>query len=87
MKSTTFDWLTPLWTLVQDYRNRPTTGYSVPPHLGVELPSILRTHGVKAWGWTITDNRLTFRVRVAQARYAQYLMAREGIAYAGGVQL
>lgn len=55
-----FDWITPLFTLIQDFRNRPSVGYNVPVDGGwsaYAISDLLRAHGIKLWGLTI------FRVR------------------------
>ncbi len=85
---TTFDWITPLWTLIQDWRNRPSVGYSVPVDGGSSLYAIkgaLTGKGVKTWGWMIVDGVILFRTRQAQAQYAQYWLERDGVPYSGGI--
>lgn len=84
---TTFDWITPLWALIQDWRNRPSVGYSVPVDGGSSLYAIkgaLTGRGVKTWGWMIVDGVILFRTRQAQAQYAQYWLERDGVPYSGG---
>jgi len=85
---TTFDWITPLWTFIQDWRNRPSVGYSVPVDGGSSLYAIKDTltgNGVKTWGWMIVDGVILFRARRAQAQFAQYLLDRDGVPYSGGI--
>jgi hypothetical protein len=84
-----FDWITPLWTFVQDWRYRPSCGYSVPVDGGYSLYGIkglLSDKGVLTWGWAIVDGVILFRARVAQAEYAQYWLTRWGVVYSGGVK-
>ncbi len=84
-----FDWITPLWTFVQDWRNRPSCGYSVPVDGGWSISAVrdlLSANGVMTWGWAIVDGVILFRARQAQARYAQYWLEREGVPYWGGVK-
>lgn len=84
----TFDWITPLYTLMQDFRNRPSVGYNVPVDGGwsaFAISDLLKVHGIKLWGLTIFQETVMFRLRAGQAEYAQYLMEQNGIAYAGGV--
>ncbi len=84
-----FDWITPLWTFVQDWRNRPSCGYSVPVNGGWSLYAvrdILRSRGVKTWGWAIVDGVILFRTRTAQAQYTQYWLERNAVPYWGGVK-
>ena len=86
---TLFDWITPLWTFVQDWRNRPSCGYSVPVDGGwsiSEVRNLLRSKGVKAWGWAIVDGVILFRTRQAQAGHAQYWLERNGVPYSGGMR-
>jgi len=84
-----FDWFTPLWTFAQDWRYRPSCGYSVPVDGGYSLYGIkglLSDKGVLTWGWAIVDGVILFRARVAQAEYAQYWLTRWGVVYSGGVK-
>lgn len=83
-----FDWITPLWTFVQDWRNRPAVGYSVPVDGGWSLYAIrdlLRSRGVLTWGWNIVDGVILFRTRQAQAEYVQYWLERNAVPYSGGI--
>lgn len=83
-----FDWITPLFTLIQDFRNRPSVGYNVPVDGGwsaYAISDLLRAHGIKLWGLTIFQGTIMFRLRAAQAEYAQYLLAQNGIFYSGGL--
>lgn len=84
----TFDWITPLFTLFQDFRNRPSVGYNVPVDGGwsaYAISDLLRAHGIKVWGLTIFQGTIMFRLRAAQAEYAQYLFAQNGVLYSGGL--
>ena len=84
----TFDWITPLFTFVQDFRNRPSVGYNVPVDSGwsaYAISDLLRAHGIKVWGLTIFQGTIMFRLRAAQAEYAQYLFAQNGVLYSGGL--
>lgn len=84
-----FNWITPLLTWLQDAANRPSIGYNVSVHgswSAIAIERLLRLHGVKIWGLTIFGDVITFRARVAQAKYAQYLQERNGIHYVGGIQ-
>ena len=85
-----FDWITPLWTFWQDWRNRPSCGYSVPVDGGWSLYAIrdiLRSKGVKTWGWAIVDGTILFRTRTAQAGYTQYWLERNAVPSSGGITL
>lgn len=83
-----FDWITPLWTFILDFINRPSVGYNIAVDSGwsaYAIRDLLKGSGVKIWGLTIFGDTITFRTRKAQAAYAQYLMDRVGIYYRGGV--
>lgn len=85
-----FDWITPLITLIQNYRNRPSVGYSVPVDCGwsaYAISDLLNDHGVKHWGLHIYHNTIMFRLRVAQAAYSQYLFEQNAVVYSGGIEL
>ena len=84
----TFDWITPLATWLQDFRNRPSVGYNVPVDGGwsaYAISDLLRAHGIKVWGLTIFQGTIMFRLRAAQAEYAQYLFTQNGVLYSGGL--
>ena len=84
----TFDWITPMFTFIQDFRNRPSVGYNVPVDGGwsaYAISDLLRAHGIKVWGLTIFQGTIMFRLRAAQAEYAQYLFAQNGVLYSGGL--
>lgn len=83
-----FDWITPIFTWIQDFRNHPSVGYNIDVNGGwsaLAIGRLMKESGVKIWGLTIFGDIITFRVRVSQARYAQYLMVRQGIPFVGGV--
>ena len=83
-----FDWITPLFTFVQDFRNRPSVGYNVPVDGGWSanaISDLLRAHGIRVWGLTIFQGTIMFRLRAVQAEYAQYLFAQNGVHYSGGL--
>ena len=83
------DWITPVSTWLMCRRNGPSVRYNICVQEGwsaLAVQQILRAGGVKLWGLTIYGDIITFRTRTSQARYAQYLMQRAGIPYAGGVE-
>lgn len=76
----TFDWITPTWTLIQDCRNGPSTGYNIPVDGGwsaYAIEDLMKAHGIKVWGLSIFNKKIMFRCRQAQAGYAQYLIERQ----------
>ena len=80
------DWISPLLAIVQNYRNRPSVGYCVPIQTGW-ITDVLQAKGVKVWGLVVVDDELVFSVRLRQARYTQYWLEKEGVAYRGGITL
>jgi hypothetical protein len=46
---------------------------------GQEIEDMLAENGIRIWGRAFDDDHLFFRVRVQQARWAEYLMARENL--------
>lgn len=83
-----FDWISPLVTLLLNFRRRPSVGYVVPADTSWgcnAIARLLRERGVQVWGIEYDGGSIVFRVRRAQAEYAQYWLERNGIPYAGGV--
>jgi hypothetical protein len=82
-----FDWITPLVTIVRNYRNRPSVGYNVPVDGGwsaYAVSGLLKEYGIKHWGLCIFQDTIMFRLRLGQAEFAQYLFDQNGIPYSGG---
>ena len=46
---------------------------------GVEVEALLKRHGVRIWGRGFLDERIFFRVKKRQARWAEYLLLRRGV--------
>jgi hypothetical protein len=85
---TVFDWITPVFSLFQDWQNGPSTGFNVPVGGGYSayaIQDILSAGGIKIWGLRIINNTILFRTRKTQAAFAQYLLERNGISYQGGI--
>lgn len=83
-----FDWISPVWAFIQDLRNGPAVGFTVPMEAGAsteQLQALLKERGVKVWGIMMVDDTILFTVRKAQARYVHYLFDRAGIPYQGGL--
>lgn len=81
-----FDWITPLWTFYQDWRNRPSAGFAVAADTAwsaYAIQDLMAEHGIKTWGWRIIDGLILFRLRTAQAAYAEYLMEQHGVPWVG----
>lgn len=84
-----FDWFTPLWTLVLSARRRPTVTYAVPVDFGggpSGMGRMLRGWGVEVWGVDIYDDETIFHARQSQAQYIQIQLERNGIPYRGGLE-
>lgn len=52
---------------------------------GVDIEQLLFRHGVRIWGRGFVGDRLFFRVKKRQARWAEYLLHRCGVPLAGGL--
>lgn len=79
---TIFDWISPLIAAVQDVRNGPSHTFMMHENCGWSgraIANTLRRHGVKTWGHMIVNHSIMITVRRKQARWAQYLLEREGI--------
>ncbi len=46
---------------------------------GVEVEELLGRHGVRIWGRGFVGERIFFRVKKRQARWAEYLLLRRGV--------
>jgi len=85
---TIFDWISPVIAEVQDIVNGPSHTFFIPEECnwsGGEVTSLLRQHGVKTWGHMTVNRMRMITVRQPQARWAQYLLEREGIPIEYGV--
>jgi hypothetical protein len=79
------DWFTPTLAFAQDWVNGPSVGFSVAMGAGfgvATIRSILTQQGVKVWGVMLVDDTILFNTRTTQARYAAYLLQRNGIPFA-----
>ncbi len=77
-----FDWISPVMAFLEDLVNGPSHTFLVPMpchRSGVEMSRLLKGYGIRAWGLMIVNGKLMLTVRKAQARWAQYLLEREGI--------
>jgi hypothetical protein len=83
-----WDWITPVITLIQDWWNRPSVGYNV-SDTGVfsawELKRFLKQKGIKVWGVMVIGDTITLRVRKAQALYTQHWLMTLGMPYQCGI--
>jgi hypothetical protein len=77
-----FDPISPAVTLIQDALNGPSVDFAVSAYAGWTKGGIRRLlagHGIKVWGFELSGTDLTFTVRTSQAKWAYYLLDREGI--------
>lgn len=79
-----FDWITPTWAFFQDFLNGPAADFGIPAHAGygrAEIKRLLKNHGVRVWGLMLDTggDMLMFTVPKAQAKWAYYLLTREGV--------
>lgn len=47
------------------------------------VAALLRNHGIATWGWGYANGQFFFRVKHAQAHWAQYLLLRSGVLLGG----
>lgn len=86
-----FDWVTPViavlegipeggplslnaWTFFIPYDEAISQGWSA-----VHIENLLKQHGVKTWGSLVHLGEFFFRVRLEQARWAEYVLVRYGV--------
>jgi hypothetical protein len=84
------DWITPVLTWLTDMRSGGSVGYNIPVDAGwsaLAIQMMLHEAGVRIWGLSIVAGIITFRLKRSQARYAQYLLERNGIPYQGGMDI
>ena len=77
-----FDWISPVLAFLEDVANGPSHTFLVPlpcAWSGLQIDGLLKGYGIRVWGLMIVENKLMLTVRKAQARWAQYLLEREGI--------
>jgi hypothetical protein len=77
-----FDPISPAVTLIQDALNGPSVDFAVSAYAGWtkgKIRRLLSENGVKSWGFNLSDTVLTFTVRTSQAKWAYYLLDREGV--------
>lgn len=78
-----FDWISPLASVLGDMMNGPSHTFLVPydssPLSGREIAWMLSKRGVKSWGHMIVSGTMMVSVRLNQARWAQHLLEQEGV--------
>jgi hypothetical protein len=79
-----FDWITPTIAFVQDFFYGPVSDFGIPAQAGWgrgDIKRLLKGHGVRVWGlmYNVSGDTLMFTVAKTQARWAYYLLQREGV--------
>ena len=79
-----FDWITPTLAFTQDIFNGPVADFGIPANTGWDrrdIKRLLSRHGVKVWGlmYNTSGDMLMFTVRKEQAKWAFFLLQREGV--------
>ncbi|MFN2242703.1 MAG: hypothetical protein ACK2U2_10470 [Anaerolineae bacterium] len=78
-----FDWITPLASVLGDLMNGPSHTFLIPygssPLSGREIGWMLGKRGVKCWGLMVVSGTLMVSVRLGQARWAQHLLEQAGV--------
>lgn len=77
-----FDWISPALAFAQDFLNGPVADFGVPANAGWsrrDIKRLLSRYGVRVWGLIFSRGVLMFTVPKAQARWAYYLLEREGV--------
>jgi hypothetical protein len=77
-----FDWITPALAFAQDFLNGPVADFGIPANAGWsrrDIKRLLSRYGVRVWGLMFSGDLLMFTVPKAQARWAYYLLKREGV--------
>ena len=84
----TADWLTPLWSVILDWYYQPAASFSMPwgeTYSSHEVQKMLKSKGIRSWGYLAVNDTVLFSVREPQADYTEYWLQRKGIAYEGGL--
>lgn len=79
-----FDWITPAVAYLEDFFNGPVSDFGIPANAGWgtrDIKQFLKKYGVRAWGLMLNLNgdTIMFTVSKAQAKWAYYLLQREGV--------
>lgn len=80
-----FDWISPLFAFFQDWYYGPAVRFTVPMSAGWgtdTISRILQMNGIRVWGVMLSGDMILFATRRKQARFAIYLLQREGIPFA-----
>jgi len=79
-----FDWITPLYILIQRLMYRREVGFIVPMATGItpdQIKHLLESNGIWMISFGVYNGDLFFIVRRPQADYAQYWLERLGLSF------
>jgi hypothetical protein len=83
-KIAAFDWITPSVAFVQDLLHGQVSDFGISAYSGWtarDIKRLLKQHGVRVWGVMLNTGGdiLMFTVPEVQAKWAYYLLQREGV--------
>lgn len=82
-----FDWISPVVALIRDLLHGPRHGFEIgagSPLSGLQIEQLLRDNGIRTWGLMAVDDSVLLTVPKQQARWAQYILTRNGVPIASG---
>ncbi len=78
-----FDWISPVASVIGDIMNGPSHTFLVPydssPLSGREIAWMLSNRGIKSWGHMVVSGTFMISVRLSQSRWAQHLLDEAGV--------
>lgn len=79
-----FDWITPTWAILKDMANGPVARFGIMANVGFDrgdIRRLLSKNGVESWGYiyNLGGDLIMLSVREHQARWANYVLQREGV--------
>lgn len=78
-----FDWITPLWYILQDFANAPVSRFGIQAGMFTRgnIKHILSKHSVKSWGYVynVDGDLIMLSVPQAQASRALFFLHQEGV--------
>jgi len=78
-----FDWISPLASVLGDLMNGPSHTFLVPldasPMTGREIESMLRAHKVRTWGAMVVSGTFMVTVPEPRAQYAERILEQNGV--------
>ena len=77
------DWVTPLWSMIQDRLNEGGHTFLIPTEscycAPIEIQWFLREKGIKAYGLDVFQGHVMISCHPNQAKWAQYWLDRAGL--------